>query len=101
MMIDNGPIRPVEPSFKSQIRHPRGFFAEFPLFPDIVVIGFEADICAEHLSRKPLQQYTGDQTVEIAFVCEDYIRLREQICHRVELRRPRMRWPAGILNVQY
>jgi hypothetical protein len=74
-MIHDQPVHFIEARFKGEIRDPRGAFAEFALFPEIVMVGLQRHRLAVEMFRQPLQQQAGDQTVEIAFVGENNLRL--------------------------
>ena len=82
MMVNDDPVGFVEARFKREVGHPRGFFARLALLPEVVVVSFQRNVHIEEFSGEPLQQHTGDQTIEIALVGEDYIWLR-QGDHRV------------------
>jgi hypothetical protein len=73
VMVNDHPLRFVEARFEGEIRDPRGPFAQFALFPLIVMIGFERYIRAVQLFGEPLQQGAGKQAVEVAFVSDDDI----------------------------
>src|ERR1019366_7332542 len=75
VMIHDQPVHFIEARFKGEIRDPRGAFAEFALFPEIVMVGFQRHRLAVELFRQPLQQQAGDQTVEVALVGENNLRL--------------------------
>ena len=71
VMVEDGPLRLVEPRFEREVRDPRGAFAQLALFPEIVVVGLQRDVCVKKPSGEPLQQHAGNQPVKITFVRED------------------------------
>src|SRR5664280_2034286 len=75
VVIHHEPVHFIEARFKGEIRDPRGAFAEFALFPEIVMVGLQRHRLAVELFGEPLQQQAGDQTVEVAFVGENNLRL--------------------------
>ena len=77
VMVDDDPLRLVEPRFEREVRDPRGFFTQLALFPLVVVVGLKRNVRAEKFFSEPLKQHAGDKTVEVAFVCDDDFRFRE------------------------
>src|SRR5204863_2691850 len=84
VMVDYDPIGPIKPLLEGQIRYPPGSFPQFPLTPIIKITGLESHFTAEQLSRKPLQQNSGHQTVEIALVGDDHFWLGQRLRHSTE-----------------
>src|ERR1035437_3256352 len=78
VMIHDEPVHFIEARFKGEIRDPRGAFAEFALFPEIVMVGPRRPRLAVEMLGEPLQQQAGDQTVEVAFVGENNLRLGQR-----------------------
>ena len=78
VMIHDEPVHFIEARFKGEIRDPRGAFAEFALFPEIVMVGLQRHRLAVELFRQPLQQQAGDQAVEVAFMGENNLRLGQR-----------------------
>ncbi len=79
MMINDDPIRPVEPGFEGEIRDPRRFLAQFALLPKMIVPRFEPHIRVEELSSEPPQQDPRNQSVKVAFVGDDDFRLLKRL----------------------
>ena len=78
VMIDDHPVRPIQSRLEAQVRHPRGRLPQIPLPPRVVVMRLQPDIHIKELPREPLQQNTGDQTIEIALMREDDLRFGQR-----------------------
>ena len=79
VMVNDDPIRLVEPRFECEIRDPCGFFAQIALFPLVVMIRLQRNVRVENFFGEPLEQRAREQSVEIAFVSDDDFRFRERL----------------------
>ncbi len=73
VMVNNHPFRFVEARLEGEIGDPSGLFPQLALFPLVVMIGFERHVRVVQFFSEPLQQRTGKQAVQVAFVRNDDI----------------------------
>ena len=75
MMVDDDPLLLVQARFIGEIGDPGGFLARARAFPVIIMVGFERHIAVIKFPGEFLQHQPGHQTVKIALVGENHIRL--------------------------
>src|SRR5688572_21969286 len=92
-MIDDYPIGLVQTLLEAEVGNPRRLLVQLSLFPGLIVIGLKPDVRAEKMFRKSLQQNTGQKTIEVTFVCQDYFRFRQRNDHRERSLRQRRKSP--------
>jgi hypothetical protein len=78
VVIDDDPLRFVEPGLETQIANPGGPFARLALAPGVVMMGLERDIDIEKLSRQASEQNARQQAVQVAFMGEDHFRFGQR-----------------------
>ena len=74
MMIDNQPVRLVQPRLETQVTDPGGGFLGFALPPGIVMVSLQRDLHIEDFSRQALQQHSRDQSIQVALVRQNHVR---------------------------
>src|SRR5258705_13113224 len=72
MMIDDDPVRLVQPRFEAEVRPPGGFLAQLTLFPSLIVIRLQPYLLAEKMFGQSLQQETGEKTVQVTLMRQNH-----------------------------
>ncbi len=79
VMVDDDPIDFVEARFETEIADPTRALANLAHFPTVVMMSFERDVGIEKMFGEALQKQTGNEAVQITFVCEDDFRFWQRV----------------------
>jgi hypothetical protein len=81
MMIDDDPVRPVEPGLEAEVRHPGGTLPQVALPPRLVMVGFDRIFSLKKCFARRWSNRPEMKAVEVALVGENHFGFGQRCCH--------------------